>query len=230
MQISKVSFIVSLIGAVGLPLHAQSANSNLQNQALELLRQTIAQQPQQPAQPAPPSPPMVVKPETAAPAFVPATPAAAPTTFAVGPAGQAATPAQQQQALQVLRETMTQGAAAPSAQPAKKTATVPLKAAKSPSAEAPIQWKPAGSVAQPSTTLPGTGQPSSAQPVTAPPGPVPPSITTPSSAVTAPVTPAQPGGPKTKQERLSELLELYKADKISPAEYHAQRARILAEP
>ena len=40
----------------------------------------------------------------------------------------------------------------------------------------------------------------------------------------------QPAGSKTKQQRLAELLELYKADKVSPSEYHAQRAKILSEP
>jgi hypothetical protein len=47
--------------------------------------------------------------------------------------------------------------------------------------------------------------------------------------------PAQPGAvapsyPKTKQQRLSDLLEAYKADKITPADYHNQRAKIIAEP
>jgi len=34
----------------------------------------------------------------------------------------------------------------------------------------------------------------------------------------------------SKEQRLSDLLQQYKADKISPAEYHEQRAKILAEP
>lgn len=37
-------------------------------------------------------------------------------------------------------------------------------------------------------------------------------------------------GPKTKQDRLRDLTDLYKADKIGPAEYHQKRAAILAEP
>jgi hypothetical protein len=45
-------------------------------------------------------------------------------------------------------------------------------------------------------------------------------------ATTTMTTPA----PGSKEERLSELLDLYKADKISPAEYHDQRAKIIAEP
>lgn len=41
----------------------------------------------------------------------------------------------------------------------------------------------------------------------------------------------EPGGlPRTKQERLRDLTELYKADKITPSEYHQKRAAIIAEP
>jgi hypothetical protein len=36
--------------------------------------------------------------------------------------------------------------------------------------------------------------------------------------------------PLTKQEKLQSLLQKYKADQISPEEYHQQRASILAEP
>ncbi len=35
---------------------------------------------------------------------------------------------------------------------------------------------------------------------------------------------------KTKQERLAELLNLYKADKITPGQYHQQRVKIVNEP
>lgn len=41
---------------------------------------------------------------------------------------------------------------------------------------------------------------------------------------------AVPTGPPTKQQRLTELLELYRTDKIGPIEYHERRAKILAEP
>jgi hypothetical protein len=43
-------------------------------------------------------------------------------------------------------------------------------------------------------------------------------------------TVAIPTGPKSKQQRLNELLEQYRADKLTPAQYHAERAKILAEP
>lgn len=41
-----------------------------------------------------------------------------------------------------------------------------------------------------------------------------------------------PGSPlsATKQERLAELLRLYRAEAITPEQYHTQRAKILAEP
>jgi hypothetical protein len=34
----------------------------------------------------------------------------------------------------------------------------------------------------------------------------------------------------TRAQKLSALLEAYKADRITPIEYHTQRAKILAEP
>lgn len=43
--------------------------------------------------------------------------------------------------------------------------------------------------------------------------------------------PAPPTGlSATKQEKLDHLLQLYRADQITPEEYHDQRAKILAEP
>lgn len=45
-----------------------------------------------------------------------------------------------------------------------------------------------------------------------------------------PVTPQVSSGPKTRQERLDELLQRYLADEITPAQYHAQRRQILAGP
>jgi hypothetical protein len=36
--------------------------------------------------------------------------------------------------------------------------------------------------------------------------------------------------PKTRMERLKEITDLYRADKMTPAEYHQKRAQILAEP
>ncbi len=36
--------------------------------------------------------------------------------------------------------------------------------------------------------------------------------------------------PRTRMERLKEITDLYRADKMTPAEYHQKRAQILAEP
>jgi hypothetical protein len=44
-----------------------------------------------------------------------------------------------------------------------------------------------------------------------------------------PLTPPELPISASKQERLQELLKQYKADQITPAEYHAQRAKIIAE-
>jgi hypothetical protein len=47
----------------------------------------------------------------------------------------------------------------------------------------------------------------------------------------APQTPAvESRFPKSKAQRLAELLEKYRRDEITPAQYHAERARILADP
>ena len=41
---------------------------------------------------------------------------------------------------------------------------------------------------------------------------------------------ASPVTKKSKRDRLKELLELYKGDKITPKEYHRMRSKILSEP
>ncbi|MST00059.1 MAG: hypothetical protein EXS29_01940 [Pedosphaera sp.] len=46
----------------------------------------------------------------------------------------------------------------------------------------------------------------------------------------APKTAAKPVALKPKEDRLRDLVELYKKDKISPREYYAERAKIVAEP
>ncbi|MEW6157121.1 MAG: hypothetical protein AB1813_06785 [Verrucomicrobiota bacterium] len=49
-------------------------------------------------------------------------------------------------------------------------------------------------------------------------------------ASTAAVPAPAPAVPKTRQQKLADLLEEYKADKITPNQYQAMRAKILAEP
>ena len=48
--------------------------------------------------------------------------------------------------------------------------------------------------------------------------------------VEPPLPPVESKFTKSKAQRLAELLEKYRRDQISPAEYHSQRAKILAEP
>jgi hypothetical protein len=45
-----------------------------------------------------------------------------------------------------------------------------------------------------------------------------------------PIQPPPPGISADKDARLAELLRKYKADELTPEEYHQQRAKILSEP
>jgi hypothetical protein len=54
--------------------------------------------------------------------------------------------------------------------------------------------------------------------------PAPPSMNLP--ALSGPPSPLSPA----KQQKLDELLQKYRADQLSPQEYHEQRAKVLAEP
>lgn len=56
-------------------------------------------------------------------------------------------------------------------------------------------------------------------------------VATPANAkksAAAMVAPA-PAAPQTKAEKLAELTEIYRNDKISPKEFHARRERLLSE-
>ncbi|MEJ5236769.1 hypothetical protein [Limisphaera sp. VF-2] len=77
--------------------------------------------------------------------------------------------------------------------------------------------KPDEGQAPPESRVPSAAAPAQPQPATAPsgsPAPLPP--------VESPLTAEQ-------QARLAELLERYKADQITPQEYHRERARILRQ-
>lgn len=67
---------------------------------------------------------------------------------------------------------------------------------------------------------------------TAMPTPLPPTDLAPATPATASPQPAAAVIPsvKSKREKLAELNELYKQDKVAPADYHQMRAKILAEP
>src|ERR1044071_4483593 len=99
MQIPKVQIIASLAGAIALQLHGQPASPDLQNKALDLLRQTLSQQSQHPAQPAPSVP-------APAPLEIPKPPPVRPEMPAGAQVSTPATSQQQQRALQILRENL----------------------------------------------------------------------------------------------------------------------------
>jgi hypothetical protein len=62
------------------------------------------------------------------------------------------------------------------------------------------------------------------------PAKTPAAVPEPTAAQPAAPTSPQAAGAKTKQQRLDDLSDQYKADKLTPAQYHAERAKILAEP
>ncbi len=127
------------------------------------------------------------------------------------PAAVGMTPQAEQNARAMLENLMNQGAAQPQAmKPTTETGSMQAieqnarqaeqKAREKSAAEAPIQTPPPTVSAAPKTS------------------PTPPAIET------------QPAAQMTKQQRLDALLEAYKHDQVSPAEYHRQRAKILAGP
>jgi hypothetical protein len=187
MHISKLSLVALLAGAL-VELPSQAATPEQQAQAVELLRQTIAQQrqagptlsPTQPAATPKPTQPAATLSPTPAPAVTPAPQATVPV-----PAGTD----RHEAAIQLLRATQATASTqpAPTMAPGKpRTGGVPKSGART----AAPRGRDAGQTAAP---LPETG-------------------------------------PKTKQQRLADLLELYRADKMSPTEYQVERAKILAEP
>jgi hypothetical protein len=198
MHISKVSCLLSLAGAAALQLQAQPANPELQGKAEELLRQTLSQERQQGNQSIAAPAPAATNSGTSL--------SSAPMMNSTPPTGTMptapASPQQQQQALDLLRQTITaeKAAAASRATSSKTTKAASSKGTQTTSVKQGQSGNATAAAMAPMTSAPAAQ-------------PAPPST-----------------GPKTKQERLAELLELYRADKLTPAQYHAERAKILAEP
>ena len=105
---------------------------------------------------------------------------------------------------------------------------------------------PAGAASAPASAPPVAVTPAGATPVVETPGPAPTAIPATLAPVEAAPTVVKSASKKTvvkplpaatavavplsKEERLRWLLVRYKADQITPEEYHTQRAAILAEP
>jgi len=217
-------------------LHAQRADTEAQAKARELLRQKMAElDSPQPATKAPkpaPAAPETKKPRqktAAAPARKPAPkPEVAPTP-AVTPPPAVAAPARPKRPPRV-------------APPAPALAPAPDENATSfsPDAEAKtreaLRQKMAELGSQPKAAPP------TATPAAAPQTPVKPTMARKKEkkkeqdvlAIPAPTPPVQSpilaAVPSSKNQKLSELLTLYRSNAITPEEYHKKRAEILAQP
>jgi hypothetical protein len=123
----------------------------------------------------------------------------------------------QQQALQLLRRTIAEQDREERALRGPPPARIPAPVEPPRRAERPIA---------PAPVPPAVREPAPAPPVA--PAPEPPSAIEPPDE--GPSEVEAPAPPQTKAQKLRALLERYRADEIGPAEYHAERARILAEP
>jgi hypothetical protein len=223
MQISKLLRTGSIAALCLCSLPALAGDTAEDVRLREALRQKMAElgaesTPAAPATPAPTAPkakatpPPVTQPPpiTTAPKTVVAPPTyaqpAPAVTVTASPSFAAPTAADDPQTARI-REAMRQRMAEENTHP-----TVAVQEETTPATT--VQ----GSDQQPavSTTVVTPAKPTKVVSKPVPPAPTP---------MTAPPLPI----PATKQERLAELLQKYKADQITPEEYHTQRAKILAE-
>jgi hypothetical protein len=224
MQISKCFLVVcaATYCTVALPLRA--ADTDTDNKLREALRQKMsdlqAQPTPQPApvakplpaatQPIPTPPPAVVQP-------VPAPPPAAQPPPAVAQPAPTVSPPVDQKNIDKARETLhRQMAELENQPPAATAATIPSpKMADSQPGQEPVKAKAQETAGKPEA------QPKSEK-----------ALNKPAKAASAftPIQAPPPAVSADKQTRLAELLRKYKADQITPEEYHQQRAKILSEP
>jgi hypothetical protein len=206
------------VGSVLFVAHAQ--NTEAQNKALEALRKAQSGQ----ASPSTPSPARVTESEAQRNALQALREQQAGgrsvSTAPAAPAGNAA----QQKALEALRGGQPATPTAPAA-PAVVTASPAqvqaLEALRRQQIANPVAISEQPSAKQSQAVQALNDKWSAAAGTTAQAAPAP--------AVVAP-EPEKPKGPMTKMERLAELTRRYKADELTPQEYHTQRAKIVAEP
>jgi hypothetical protein len=161
-------------------------------------------------QPMPTPPPAVVQP-------VPAPPPAAQPPPTVAQPAPAVSPPVNQESIDKARETLHQHMAELENQPPTAT-TAPILSPKM--ADSQPGQKPVEAKAQDTASKPEV-QPK-AQKALKPPAKGAPAFT--------PIQVPPPAISADKEARLAELLRKYKADQITPEEYHQQRAKILSEP
>lgn len=241
MQAIKTFFVVSAIAVIAASPDLRADDAQLR----EALRKATGKAGGQtsvipPAKPIPP----------AAPAPAPAAKPAPPVTMAVpapaAPADQASKPlsAGEESALKsALRQQSGQPAPAVALAPVAKPAPAPaLQPEPTPAPVAapvaqpavasvpPAQWEPSPATTENADALRAALHQKAGE---IEPRPAP--STAPAFGTTAPATtfapieaPASPIS-ASKEQRLADLLHLYKANVITPADYHKQRAAILAE-
>jgi hypothetical protein len=211
MQISKLSVAICATFVGVLPLVVHAADSEAQAKAREALEKAMSQPapqtaptPSAPAKPQKPTP--APAPAAAQPAAQPVSAAPAATTTSTPSVTMAHAPAgmsseDTDRVRAALRQKMAEQPVPP---------PVVVKPV-SPTTPPPVAVKPVS----PTTPPPG-------HKMTPPPGPPPVAHT----AIQAPALPIS----ATKEAQLQELLVRYKADQISPEDYHKERAKILAGP
>jgi hypothetical protein len=226
MQIPKpLLLLTAAVLSFAASSQAQRADSDLQTKAREQLREKMVELDSQ----------QQVAPAAAAPAPKPAK-TAAPTKTKAPPAAPAKTIAPAAAAVPAAAATVPPVVIAPAPPP--KPAPAPAKTATVapathgfedlPNSDNPdAQAKAEAAMHQTMTELDAAHNPSASAPAKST-APVNTAKAAPAAASapkpTAPPT-LQPG---SKEAKLAELLVLYKADKITPQQYHEQRAKILA--
>lgn len=217
---SLVVICVAVAGVVG-SLHAQRADTDLQLKAREELRQKLdelnAQPPSAAPDPTPVAPPKKAKRVKAPQVVTPPIQVAPAAPIALTPAPVPVAPV----------APVAPAVAAPVA--VSYTADAEAKA----KAEELVRQKMAELDAQEKANMPAPQAPvvkakvKSAPAAQAFPEPTPPVVNVEPASSAAFTAPLVAG---SKEARLAGLLQRYKADQITPQEYHAQRAQILAEP
>lgn len=217
MHIPKSLAVVFMATLSVSSLNAQSADTDVQAKAREKLRQAMAQADGRqgtasdnvPAKPAPVTPAATKSPATVThtvpPPTVVATPSAPVKTATYG----GLSPEAEAKAREKLREAAAQ---------------LEAQQPQQPKAAAPVPEKPKAVVkAAPQQKPIATAQ------VKTDPKPNP-KVSKTAAVYPGVVDPPASAAPSSKAQRLDELLRLYRTDKITPADYHQQRAKILAEP
>ncbi|HZQ47760.1 MAG TPA: hypothetical protein VFC07_12150 [Verrucomicrobiae bacterium] len=239
MHIPKLLAVVCLAALGASSLHAQRPDTDIQAKAREKLREAMAaldtQQTAAPTNtpPAKPSKPLRPK-KTVTPS--PAAPPPAAVVVTPSQPAQTAPGNSKPDAEAKAREQLRRAAAELEAQKPQPAVAI------TPAPVAPAQPKP---VAKPIVKVNAEKKPvkpaevktvdKTNQWVVEQPAPGPkkqPKVSKTAVVAPAPIAVAPPmaPGPASKEQRLGELLRLYKSDKITPADYHEQRAKILAEP